>query len=115
MFTSTPDDPISALYEWLRVLKPGGHIDTMMPNSHSLTLLLYRVLFCEKVKKLGFKYFDLVNALEHKNIIKYFLLSLKKFIDFEFHNYPRFLGKFKLLRVNSALIVKNHLNCIEFY
>jgi len=99
------DNPISALHEWLRVLKPGGHLDTMIPNDHSSTLSLYRVLFSRrKAKRLSFKYFDLVNALEHKNYYErlYHLISTD-FFDFEFHHYPRFLGRLKLTRAYSIV------------
>lgn len=61
-------DPAAALQEWLRVTKPGGTVDFLMPCEPGLALRLYRLLFSRRrAKKLGFEYFNLVNAVDHCN------------------------------------------------
>jgi ubiquinone/menaquinone biosynthesis C-methylase UbiE len=61
-------DPIVALRDWVRVTKPGGVIDLLIPCEPGMALRTYRKLISRpRAERLGFKYFDLVNAVDHKN------------------------------------------------
>jgi ubiquinone/menaquinone biosynthesis C-methylase UbiE len=101
------DNPVSVLEEWLRVLKPGGVIDTVIPNDQSLLVKLYRSLYSRrKSKKLGFADFDLVNAFEHRSYYeRVFLLVNASFPSqqFEFEHYPPIIGNIRALRAYSIL------------
>ena len=104
------DDQISALEEWLRVLKPGGVIDTLIPNDQSFSIWLYRLLFSRrKSRKLGFNDFDLVNAFEHHSYYqRIFRLVGATFPteQFEFQHYPPIIGCIRFLRAFSILRLK---------
>ena len=101
------DNPVNALEEWLRVLKTGGVIDTVIPNDQSLLVKLYRSLYSRrKSKKLGFADFDLVNAFEHRSYYeRVFRLVSATFPiqQFEFVHYPPVIGKVRALRAYSIL------------
>jgi phosphatidylethanolamine/phosphatidyl-N-methylethanolamine N-methyltransferase len=61
-------EPIDALRDWIRILKPGGVADLLIPCEPGLALRSYRKLISRpRANRLGFKYFDLVNAVDHKN------------------------------------------------
>jgi SAM-dependent methyltransferase len=104
------DDQISALEEWLRVLKSGGVIDTLIPNDQSFSIWLYRLLFSRrKSRKLGFNDFDLVNAFEHHSYYqRIFRLvgALFPSQQFEFQHYPPVIGRVRLFRAFSILRLK---------
>lgn len=80
--------PIVALKDWLRVLKPGGVIDLLIPCEPGLALRTYRKFVSRpRSKRLGFKYFDLVNAIDHKNYtasLIEIILNLDPSINVEF-------------------------------
>lgn len=101
------ENPVNVLEEWLRVLKPGGVIDTVVPNDQSLLVKLYRSLYSRrKSKKLGFADFDLVNAFEHCSYYeRVFLLVSATFPieQFEFVHYPPVIGNIRALRAYSIL------------
>ncbi len=61
-------EPIEALRDWVRVLKTGGVMDLLVPCEPGLALRTYR-RFVSRPRsiRLGFEYFDLVNAVDHKN------------------------------------------------
>ena len=60
--------PVDALRDWVRALRPGGVIDLLIPCEPGLALRTYRKFVSRpRSKRLGFEYFDLVNALDHKN------------------------------------------------
>ena len=60
--------PVDALRDWIRVLKPRGVIDLLIPCEPGLALRTYRRFVSRpRSRRLGFDYFDLVNALDHKN------------------------------------------------
>ena len=104
------DEPVAALEEWLRVLKLGGVIDTVIPNDQSLLVWLYRSLYSRrKSRKLGFRDFDLVNAFEHHSYYEriFRLVNASFPIDhLVFHHYPPLIGRVKLLRAFSILRLK---------
>jgi SAM-dependent methyltransferase len=104
------DDQISALEEWLRVLKPGGVIDTLIPNDQSFSIWLYRLLFSRrKARKLGFNDFDLVNAFEHHSYYeRIFRLASATFPtqQYEFQHYPPIIGGVQFFRAFSILRLK---------
>ena len=104
------DDPLFALEEWLRVLKSGGIIDTVIPNDQSLPVRLYRSLYSRrKSNKLGFRDFDLVNAFEHHSYYeRIFRLVNAAFPahQIEFRHYPPVIGKIRFLRAYSILRLK---------
>ena len=104
------DNQISALEEWLRVLKPEGVIDTLIPNDQSLLIWLYRLVISrKKSRKLGFMEFDLVNAFEHRSYYeRIFRLVSAVFPSeqFEFQHYPPIIGRVRLLRAFSVLRLK---------
>ncbi len=61
-------EPIDALRDWIRILKPGGVADLLIPCEPGLALRSYRKLVSRpRANRLGFKYFDLVNAVDHRN------------------------------------------------
>jgi SAM-dependent methyltransferase len=101
------DDQISALEEWLRVLKSGGVIDTLIPNDQSFSIWVYRLLFSRrKSRKLGFNDFDLVNAFEHHSYYEriYRLVSASfPTQQFEFQHYPPIIGSIRFFRAFSIL------------
>jgi phosphatidylethanolamine/phosphatidyl-N-methylethanolamine N-methyltransferase len=101
------DNPFHALDEWLRVLKPGGIISTLIPNDQSIIIELYRKLISRrKARNLGFFEFDLINAIEHKNyhwrIVK---LVSRIFSNHQpkFSHFPNILGKNNLFCAYSVL------------
>lgn len=100
-------EPMIALEEWLRVLKKGGVIDTVIPNDQSLFVKLYRSLYSRrKSKKLGFADFDLVNAFEHCSYYERVFLLVKATFptqQFEFVHYPPVIGSIRALRAYSIL------------
>ena len=104
------DEPIAVLDEWLRVLKSGGVIDTVIPNDQSLPVWLYRFLYSRrKSRKLGFRDFDLVNAFEHHSYYEriFRLVNATFPVDhLEFRHYPPFIGRVRLLRAYSILHLK---------
>jgi SAM-dependent methyltransferase len=104
------DYPVAVLEEWLRVLKSGGVIDTVIPNDQSLLVWLYRSLYSRrKSRKLGFRDFDLVNAFEHHSYYEriFRLVNAAFPIDhLEFNHYPPLIGRVKLLRAYSILRLK---------
>lgn len=56
-----------ALHEWMRVLKPEGVLDFLLPCEPGLMLEIYRALFTRRrARKLGVENFDLINALDHR-------------------------------------------------
>ena len=60
------DDPLSGLLEWRRLVKPGGVLDILVPCDPGVAVRIYRTLVSRrKAERLGFEYFDLVNALDH--------------------------------------------------
>ena len=101
------DNPLIALVEWLRVLKPGGVIDTVIPNDQSLLVKFYRSLYSRrKSKRLGFVDFDLVNAFEHCSYYERVFLLVKATFpvqQFEFVHYPPIIGSIRPLRAYSIL------------
>ena len=105
-------DPLKAVDQWLRVLKPGGHIDVLIPNDESLIVGAYKALFSRrKARELGFDDFDLVNALEH---ITYYSRVVRLISarygreDVKFDHFPPILGEIKALRAYSVLrIIKS--------
>ena len=101
------DNPVNVLEEWLRVLKPGGVVDTVIPNDQSLFVKLYRSLYSRrKSKKLGFADFDLVNAFEHCSYYERVFLLVKATFpaqQFEFVHYPPVIGSIRALRAYSIL------------
>lgn len=61
-------DTERALHEWMRVLKPKGVLDFLLPCEPGLMLGIYRSLFTRRrARKLGVKDFDLINALDHRS------------------------------------------------
>ena len=100
-------DPLKAVDQWLRVLKPGGHIDALIPNDQSFIISVYRTLFSRrKARKLGFHEFDLVNALEHVTYYFRVVALIGARYDTEevrFDHFPPVLGKIKSLRAYSVL------------
>lgn len=59
-------DPLSGLLEWRRLVKVGGVLDILVPCDPGIAVRLYRTFVSRrKAEKLGFEYFDLVNALDH--------------------------------------------------
>ena len=104
------DEPVAVLEEWLRVLKSGGVIDTVIPNDQSLLVWLYRSLYSRrKSRRLGFRDFDLVNAFEHHSYYEriFRLVNAAFPIDhLEFHHYPPLIGRVRLLRAYSILRLK---------
>lgn len=104
------DEPVDALEEWLRVLKIGGVIDTVIPNDQSLLVWLYQSLYSRrKSRKLGFRDFDLVNAFEHHSYYKriFHLVNAAFPIEhLEFHHHPPLIGRARLLRAYSILRLK---------
>ena len=104
------DEPVAVLEEWLRVLKSGGVIDTVIPNDQSLLVWLYRSLYSRrKSRKLGFRDFDLVNAFEHHSYYEriFRLVDAAFPIDeLEFRHYPPLIGRVRLLRAYSILQLK---------
>jgi ubiquinone/menaquinone biosynthesis C-methylase UbiE len=105
------DDQIGALEEWLRVLKPNGVIDTLIPNDQSLLIWLYRIFFSRRrARKNGFHDFDLVNAFEHHSYYQRVcrLVAANFPSDqYEFQHYPSVIGRVPLLRAFSILRLKN--------
>ena len=101
------NDPLIAVDEWIRVLKPGGRIDALIPNDHSLSLWMYRLLVSrKKARKLGFYEFDLVNALEHFTYYDRVVKLINARYDSENHSFqhsPPVLGQIKILRAFSIL------------
>ncbi len=101
------DEPMIALEEWLRVLKKGGVIDTVVPNDHSILVKFYRSIYSRrKSRKLGFADFDLVNAFEHRSYYERVFLLVKATFpagQFEFVHYPPLIGNIKTLRAFSIL------------
>lgn len=60
--------PVDALRDWVRILKPGGVADLLIPCEPGLALRSYRKIVSRpRANRLGFKHFDLVNAVDHKN------------------------------------------------
>ena len=106
------DDPIDVLEGWLRVLKVGGVIDTLIPNDHSLPVRLYRFLYSRrKSRQLGFNDFDLVNAAEHRSYYeRIFQLVHAAFPNHEivFQHYPPAIGNVRFLRAYSILRIKKY-------
>ena len=104
------DEPVAVLEEWLRVLKSGGVIDTVIPNDQSLFVWLYRSLYSRrKSRKLGFRDFDLVNAFEHHSYYeRIYRLVNAAFPNehLEFNHFPPLIGRVRLLRAYSILRMK---------
>lgn len=74
------DDPELALHEWRRVVRSGGILDILIPCDPGLAVRTYRALFSRRrARKLGFEYFDLVNALDHKRPVSS-LLAIAKYV-----------------------------------
>ncbi len=100
-------DPLKAVDEWYRVLKKGGRIDALIPRDESFLVGIYRSLFSRrKATKLGFKDFDLVNALEHvTHYSRVLRLSTARYDSTEigFTHFPPILGKFKIFRAYSIM------------
>jgi ubiquinone/menaquinone biosynthesis C-methylase UbiE len=101
------NEPMTALEEWLRVLKKDGVIDTVVPNDQSILVKLYRSIYSRrKSKKLGFADFDLVNAFEHRSYYERVFLLVKATFpisQFEFVHYPPLIGNIRTLRAYSTL------------
>jgi phosphatidylethanolamine/phosphatidyl-N-methylethanolamine N-methyltransferase len=101
------DDQIGALEEWLRVLKPKGVIDTLIPNDQSPLIGLYRILFSRRrAKRYGFRDFDLVNAFEHRTYYqRIFKLVIAHFPpdQYEFEHFPPYIGRLSIFRAFSIL------------
>lgn len=108
------DDQISTLKEWIRVLKPGGVIDTLIPNDQSFSIWLYRLVYSRrKSRKLGFNDFDLVNAFEHRSYYeRIFRLVAASFPvqQFEFEHYPPVMGSVRFFRAFSILRIKKFVS-----
>ena len=104
------DEPVAVLEEWLRVLKSGGVIDTVIPKDQSLLIWLYRSFYSRrKSKKRGFRDFDLVNVFEHHSYYEriFRLVNTAFPVDhLEFHHYPPLIGRVRLLRAYSILQLK---------
>ncbi len=81
-------DPITALRDWIRVLKPLGVADLLIPCEPGAALQIYRRFVSRpRAKRLGFEYFDLVNAVDHKNYSASMIQILKHLdsdVDIEF-------------------------------
>ena len=100
-------DPLKAIDEWYRVLKKGGRIDALIPRDESFLVGVYRSLFSRrKAMKLGFKDFDLVNALEHvTHYSRVIRLSSARYDSKEisFTHFPPILGNIEFLRAYSVM------------
>ena len=73
------DDPLSALNEWRRLVKPNGVLDILAPCDPGFAVRIYRTLVSRRrANKLGFPYFDLVNALDHLHPVGS-LMTIAKF------------------------------------
>ena len=100
-------DPLKAVDQWLRVLKPGGHIDALIPNDQSLITSVYKAFFTRrKARELGFHDLDIVNALEHVTYYSRVVKLVRARYDTEevrFDHFPPMLGKIKSFRAYSVL------------
>jgi len=100
-------DPLKAIDEWYRVLKKGGRIDALIPRDESFLVGFYRSLYSRrKAIKLGFRDFDLVNALEHvTHYSRVFRLSTARYdsTEIDFTHFPPILGNLKIFRVYSVM------------
>jgi ubiquinone/menaquinone biosynthesis C-methylase UbiE len=77
-------DPVKALEECNRVLKPGGHITIFLSCDPGITVRVLRRLTVERTsKKLGFHGHSLMQAKDHRNHVG----SLLEMINFEFREY----------------------------
>lgn len=62
------ENPMDAILRIERWLKPGGVATIFLPSDPGLLNRINRAIFVTpRCKKLGFEYYDLVNALEHHN------------------------------------------------
>lgn len=86
------NDPLSALAEWRRLVRPGGVLDILVPCDPGFAVRAYRMFVSRRrAERLGFQYFDLVNALDHLHPVSS-LITLAKFAfkddDFSVDWYP---------------------------
>jgi ubiquinone/menaquinone biosynthesis C-methylase UbiE len=73
-------EPAEALRDWMRVLKPGGVADVLIPCEPGLALRSYRKFVSRpRAQRLGFEYFDLVNAVDHRNYTAAMIQIIKNF------------------------------------
>jgi len=78
------DDPVTAIENVKKHLKPGGTFSLFLPSDPGiLNRLLRKICVTPSVGKLGFKHYEVVNAREHKN----HYWSLKTNLDFQFKGY----------------------------
>lgn len=101
------NDPLSGLLEWRRLVKPGGVLDILIPCDPGLAVRLYRTLVSRrKAKRLGFDYFDLVNALDHLHPVSS-LITIAKYAfkedDLRIDWYPFRLSSWNL---NSHAVLR---------
>jgi|GEM_PF-327180 len=102
------DDPESALRDWRRVVRPGGVLDILIPCDPGAAVRLYRALFSRRrAKKLGFEYFDLVNASDHKRPVGS-LLTITRYVfaddDMQIDWFP--FGHIPSWNANSHLVLR---------
>jgi phosphatidylethanolamine/phosphatidyl-N-methylethanolamine N-methyltransferase len=77
-------DPVSAIQNIKKFLKPGGTVSIFLPSDPGMLNRLNRKLFVTpSARKLGFCDYELVNAREHRN----HYWALKKELEFQFEGY----------------------------
>ena len=65
------DDPMSALFEFRRLLKKGGVLSILIPGDPGFLYRLLRLISSERqLRKLGFKHGKLLHAVEHRNHVQ---------------------------------------------
>lgn len=100
-------DLLKAIDEWYWALKKGGRIDALIPRDESFLVGFYRSLFSRrKALKLGFKDFDLVNALEHvTHYSRVLRLSQARYesTEIDFTHFLPILGSLKFFRAHSVM------------
>ena len=101
------EDPLNGLLEWRRLVKPGGVLDILVPCDPGIAVRLYRTFVSRrKAQKLGFEYFDLVNALDHLHPVSS-LITIAKYAfkedDLHIDWYPFHISSWNL---NSHAVLR---------